>query len=272
MPEETQQNNAVSDNQQASMAVLDNEVQSQATESAAQVEKVQPEAQPQAQPTIGLTADQLADAFKKAGIGQPVQQQEEPQMSEEEFNRRLNVYQPTPQLLKAIREGDEVAALSELTAMVQGITRYAATLSGLAMQQRMAEMDKRYQPALSHAQAQQMKQWKEDFTKQFPDLAPYEALGENVVAALKAEGAKFKTIDEAFGEVSKRMRTVLKQMGIDASKTANQNGSNAGIAAQTQQGQQTRMSTLSGGGQGAGNSTGQAQKSGNRSAGLEVFD
>jgi len=240
-----------------------------------QQDQQQPDDQQQQAATAGLSEEQMVRILKAAGVGQPPQQQQQQdpprQMTQEEFDQRFNVFKPTNEMIEAIRAGGE-NALAAMAQMAQGINRQATTLMGyqlqLELQKLKQELGGQIAPVSQFMQEQQRQALKKEFLDTHPELADYEILGEKIVAEFQAQGKKFSTKEEAFKAVAEGIKQTLTKIGVTP-KPRSQNG-----AAANGSGQQTkstsRMSTLSGGGQGAGNQT-KPPKNDKVSDGFEVF-
>lgn len=223
---------------------------------------------PEPAKTTGLDEVAIARILKAAGVGAPAQQQAaEPQMTQEEFNQRFNVFNPTVDLIEAIRAGGEpaVAAMAQL---VQGAVKQAVTMGSYQAQLLEQRLQQRYAPIETFHQEQQRAQLKAEFIKLHPELADYEVLGDQVVNEFKAQGRKFANKEEAFVAVKNGVHEILKKIGVTP-VAKQQNGTAANGATQPTK-PAPRMPTLSGGGQGAGNTT-KPKPVGNVSDGLGAW-
>lgn len=234
----------------------------------------QPAATPTPSTSTGLSKEDMAKILKEAGIGQqaaPATQSATQQpMSQEDFDRAFNVVKVTPQSVAKLRlalaaadDGAEAAGI--LQDFLYGAVKQAVTMVNYQQALLKEELTGTIQPVLSHYQQQKMAEAKQEFFKKFPDLQGYEPITENVVAQMQAQGWKGSK-DEAFAEVEKRTRELLKKIpGLNGQAAATTTG------AQAPQQQQSRMSTLTGGGQGAGATSG-AASGGSKRSGMELFN
>lgn len=175
-------------------------------------------------------------------------QQQAPQMTEQEFNRLFNVYQPTPELWQALRGDDPATAVQALSTMLQGAVKQAATLAAFHTQQELQRVQEMVQPALSMARERQNEQMKTEFFGQYPDLKGYEPLLLQVRDALLSQGLGNLSKEKAFETVAQRTREILQkipglQQGGQAGQTQQAGGRQASTA-------KRQMPTLSGKGQG----------------------
>lgn len=227
-------------------------------------------------PTTGLDEAAMVRILKAANIGQqpPAPQvQNEPQMTQEEFDTKFNVFKPTVELIEAIRTGGD-AAVAAMQQVALGINKQATTMMGYQMAVELQKLKQSfaadYGPAREYAQQQQMAALKTDFFKTNPDLQDYEVLAEKIVNEYTSKGHKFASKEDAFKVVATDLRNTLKSIGV-VPKARTGNGAVASGA--VQQKPMSRMSTVSTGGQGAGNTGGGAKnKNPNVSDGLDAFE
>lgn len=218
-----------------------------------------------------LTADAIAEAMKKAGLGgQPAAAAAQPerQLSQEDLDRAFQTWHPTPELLTQITAGGE-NGLKALMAMRDGLVRQAVTMASLIVQDRMQkyqdEFRPQFEPVLSYVNEARVAQMYKEFYEENKDLTQYDAVVRAAVDQMKSEKLQFATKKEGFKTLADRTRAILKSIpGFQAGgePNGNQGGSSSGA---------TRMPALSRGGQGgAGN--GQPNAGGkNKSPGMAVF-
>ncbi len=217
---------------------------------------------PTTPPPSALTADEIAAAFKKAGVGQPQAApatQSTKQYTQEDFDKAFNIFKPTPALRDAILAGGD-GALAALAEVAQGVAKQVATLAAYQLQEAREQLEAKFSPALTYAQKEQEKALWAEFTEVNKDLKGFEMIVQKVVADMKTNGWK-GTKEEGFKFIADQSRLIIKALpGMAAAQVGAAPG-----AAPT-----TRMSTLSGGGQGgAGNGAPAASKS--KSPGQAVF-
>lgn len=207
---------------------------------------------PPQQPVNVLPLDaveKIAQALR--GQQQPVQQ--EPQMTEQEFNRLFNVFQPTPEILQSLRAEDPQVALGAYNQLVQGVVRQATTLAAFHVAQEVQKMQQMFQPAIKMAEERQMEAQKGRFFEKYPNLKGMEPLLTAIRDKMIANKANYPDEESAFKAVADEAQKVLSQIpGLNGQQAGNNsNPQGNGQAKQTQAPVQKRqMPTLSGKGQG----------------------
>jgi len=186
------------------------------------VEPVTPPAEPQTPtPTDPkspeaplLTADALAEALKKSGAfgnQPPPQAPQQPQMSAEEFNKKFNVFQVTPEVYKSILGVDaEPEQVQALNSTLQGISKQAVTVARHVMQQQMEQVQKQYAPMVQAFRDQTAKAADAEFVNSNPDLKDYLPVVREVTASAKSRGMTFNTLAEANKFVADKTRELMK--------------------------------------------------------------
>jgi hypothetical protein len=236
-----------------------------------------------AQTPLALTSEQIQELV--AGVGQQFQQngqqtQTAPgrQPTMEDFNRMMNVYQPTAVQLKALRNAEnEEEALLALNDMLQGAARQAVTMATYGQETLRKQFEEAIAPLRQHMAEVQQEKYKVEFYQQNKDLAPYEEFVTTLIDAVKQRGMKFKDKNEAFkfvaGEARTRLKKLIPTFGQAQGGTGTPQGGAPRVGQQQSQ-RQPRMSTLSGGGQGGVGSTqgkGGAAAKPKGPSGIEVF-
>lgn len=234
----------------------------------------QPTETPAAQaPAPSVTSEDIArilrEGFEKVAPPQQQPQPQQRQYTQEEYDRHFNVYRPKGELIKAIREGDEAAALVAVNDMVNGIVKHAVTMAHYSNLAQREEIEQRLSPALQYIQRAQVEQWKKEFLDQNKDLVGYEPIMTQIADAAKARGVKFKTKEEAFKFVADETKKVIATIpGLQKGGAAPAAAAQPGQQSQ----RQSRMPALSRGGQGGVGGTSGSSAGGSRRSGLEVFD
>lgn len=218
-----------------------------------------------------LTADDIAEAMKKAGLGQPAAPAEQPrQYSQEDFDKAFNVYKPTKVLIQRLRkamaaedaaaEDDALAAIVEL---VQGTNKQAVTMSAYQMEALKEELMKQFAPLQTDIAQRREEALKNEFYATFEDLKQHSLLVDAVTAQLRLKGGfpAGTTKEKAFEVVAGEVKKILAALpgGNGAAPTSGQ-----------PKPQPSRMSTLTSGGQGGGGGQGGASKP-TKSPGHAVF-
>jgi hypothetical protein len=240
--------------------------------------------------TTALTKDDIAQILAQAGIGQQqVQpstgqagQQNQPQISEADFNKQFNVYFPSTDVLSGLRSDDPKVQTAAFLAMRDGIIKQALTMSEYRAQQAREQLlNEHIQPISQYVESERNERNRESFFKANEDLRPYQQIVDAVATSLQQKGFQAKTLKEYHTRYAAEARAMLKQAGINltgSTANANANGQGAGAAAgkigngnngNGTQPNQRKMSALTGGGQSSG-----GRQAGGPSgpAGMEVFD
>jgi len=272
-------------NQGTSDGVFEDVAQSNEQQGTGQTSKpdsgtaARPNVEKAAEPT--LTPDQIAAAFKKAGVvvpGQVAPAQQQRQFTQEDFDRTFKVFKPTAKMLaslkKAIADGDEGEGLAALNELAHGVYQQSATMAAYLVQKMQNDFEPRLAPLQAMYQKHQEDQLWSRFQEKNPDLKGQRQMVEVVTRKLFESGFQGNE-EEAFQLVADQTRIMFQQMFGDSWKDMIGKTQTQQQQTQAQSAQRTsasRMSTLSGGGQvGAGD--GSARSNGkNRPAGMEVFD
>lgn len=169
----------------------------------------------------------------------------EKQMSMEEFNKLMNVYQVTPEQVQQL--GLQPEAANILHAMLQGIAKQAVTMAEFRIRNTEQNLRKTYDdrltPLQSFVEAQREQTYRAEFFEQNKDLVGWEPLLETTYTQLKTEGKQFQTKEAAYKEIAERARAIIKRLPASASPAATTTPTSNGS-------QGHKMSTLTGGGQG----------------------
>ena len=199
-------------------------------------------AKPQAQPQ--LTAEAIAEAMKKVGVGTQAAPQPEKQYTQEDFDKAFQVFNPSPELVAAITAGGE-GSLKAMQQLRDGLVRQAVTMASYMIQDQMEKYEAKFKPQFEPIQKyvteKQVKELYDDFYTANKDLKPYDSIVQAAVQQLKGEGASFKSKEEGFKAAAERTRSILKSLpgiSLDPEGTGGQSPN------------PTRMPTLSKGGQG----------------------
>lgn len=223
------------------------------------------EVAPVATPTpasTGLTADQFKQVIEQTIVPrlQP-QAPPQPQMTQAEFNQKMNIVEVTPEMCQEIGLPPESAP--KMNALVQAIAKQAMTVAAYHQQLRFEQLQQQFAPVQSYMQQQQEQALRSQFMEANPQFKGYEPLLENVYAKMIADGFRANTPQELFAEVTRRGDDLLKKLNLAPS------GSPTASSAVPSRGQATpgksRMSPLPSGGQGgtgrgAGQTDGSSQK------------
>lgn len=201
-----------------------------------------------------LDPDAIAEKVAKrweAAQSQTRQAPVEKQYTPEELDTMFNVYKPTKELLTALRDGDEEAALAELSKMHAGQQKQFATLMNYTLEAKLAELRKEINPFVTSATAAQAERAEKEFYGANQDLTKYGKVVKMVFAQMVQSGKRFPDAAAASKAVADEARAILKEMGVSTGKT-------------TLPGQQTttKMNSLARGGNGGAGQGRQSAASG----------
>lgn len=204
----------------------------------------------------GLTKEDITGILAEVIPAAQAPQQQERQYTREEVDKMLNVWNADTAFLKKLGIGEPTADnLAALHEMRDKLILQSQTLMDARMQQYVKEQLKDVEALRAYVTEQQAAATVNSFFEKNPDLKQYEEIVDAVSLKMEKNGFTAKNQSQAFDEIAKGTREVLKRMGVkvEAKPAAARNGS--------------RMTTLTGGGQGAG--TGSAKK---RNPDMAIFD
>lgn len=232
--------------------------------------------------STGLSKDDITEILKSAGVGQPAPHQpvaavqpqaQQPQMSQEEFNRTFNIWQPDAAFDTMLRAETPEQRMQAYAQLRDSLMRQAMTVAEYRMQQLVKEFRDKdlkevrdsMEPLNSYVSEQRAVAFEKDFFEKYPDLEQYRAIVDGVVAKLQGQGFTAATREKVMERFATDSRAVVKQL---TGQQASPNGGNG-------RGQQAKpagrqMSTLTGGGHVSGRSN--ATDGGKKLPGIEVFD
>jgi len=154
-----------------------------------------------------LTPEQITASVRE-GFRQAQPAAPEKQWTQAELDAAFNVWQPDQALVDQIVGGGE-GALKALVAMREGLSKQFGTLLQYSIEVAKKEMLGQVAPAMTFAQEQAAAKDREAFFAENEDLKPFEALTQTVFNALKAEGYKAATPEEAFKTLADRTRVLI---------------------------------------------------------------
>lgn len=169
---------------------------------------------PQTPPIIGMSQEQLQQII--AARQQPQQQAPaEPQISDEEFRQKFNIYTASEQAFErtfGIKPSQEqLAAYNE---HLQAVARQAVTINRFLLDQRVKELQTQFQPVQQTIEQQRAQQYFNEFVGEYPGLKDYGPLLKEITDAAQARGMKFNSIGEAKTFVAAQAAKLLgKQVG-----------------------------------------------------------
>lgn len=183
----------------------------------------QPAAQPAAQPNQYVMTDaQLAALGQQLrGPAQEQQQQptQQPQISQEEFNKRFNVVTVDDQTYQAILgvAPDSPERVRALQNTLQGVVRQSLTMARFLVQQEVeklqSQMGSQFKPLLEAHEQQRETAYKNEFFQKNPDLKNHEPLLVEIIAAAKARGLQFESPAQVMEYVSATANRILGRNG-----------------------------------------------------------
>jgi len=236
----------------------------QTTQQGAQGQQQQQQGQ---QPAAGLTADEIALAIKKAGLGGQSQQQQAPQKqyTEQDFEKMFNVFRVSPDFVAKLRSDNPEEVVGVLQSISDGINKQAVTLASYMIKQVEDRLAGQVGPLAEYINQQKTQALTEEFYKANDDLRPYGSLVDAVVNQMKANGYAPPDKQTAFKDVARQVRDMVSKFKSNGAngqaQTQQQSSTAAGVMPQIQSGGQ---GGVGGGSRGGGQS--------NKPAGLEVFD
>lgn len=190
------------------------------------------------EPKSALTADDvtnIARAVRESTL--PAEATKE--YTQEELDKMFNTYQPTMDLITAIREGDEKGAIAAVAAMRDGLLKQFDTLT----QYRLQMLENKLSPGLQTAAGLAAAREEENFFADNADLVDRKEVVKMVFNDFKDSGTRFPTVAAANKAIADRTRTLL---GIQA-PAAGTNGKSADSLKPNNNGAKPRPAALSSG-------------------------
>lgn len=230
-------------------------------------EKTETTATPPAQ-TQGMSKEEIATIVQEAA--RAVQPKPQPQqMTQEDFNRAMNVFIPNEELVTNILKGGQ-EAVQALAQIVQGVVRQATTMSAYQAQLLEDKLTGRLSPLEVHYQQAYEAQLMDKFLGENTDLKGFENVIKHVVTSVKQSGKKFANEKEAFKHVADETRAFLKTLPGVTLGASGQGQQGQAQQPQSKTGGTATMSALSAGSQMSASGKQTKQKS--SIPGMEVFD
>jgi hypothetical protein len=211
------------------------------------------------EPPKGVSAEDIALAIKKAGLGQTPSGKEDKPYTMEDFNRVMNVYNPPAGVVEDILAGGDraVAALGQI---VNGVNKQSVTMASYMIQQLREDLETKFATARQFAQKQYEEDLRKEFLTKYTDLKGFEPLLTEIVGQMKASGFQAETKEEAFKAIAERAKVIIKS--LPGLQTGARNNPTA---------QPGKMPALSGGGQGGVGGGNSVPKKPKGPPGIEVF-
>lgn len=172
--------------------------------------------QPQAVSLSPDTIKTLVDSLKVAPVV-PAQPASQPQLSQEEINRALAVFNADRRYVERMglkfedptQYDEAVAALNE---MLDGKTRQAVTMSTLVVENLKRQLMGELEPLKAYVAQAREQQLRDEFFKEHDDLRQFEPLVEAVYMKMQRAGAHFNTREDAFKAVAEQARQLLAKV------------------------------------------------------------
>lgn len=192
----------------------------------------------------------------------PVQQQQQvpaqqyqQQLSQEEINRSLNVYQMSEKDYDSIfATDDKQQSIQALNQVLQNAVRQAVTMSHVLVTEQVQNLQQTVSPYMQFADQQRTSALEQTFYQMHPDLVSARPVVDAVTKKLKEAGYTFSDASQLFDAVAQNTKAYLSkltQAGHSAIPT--QNGQVQGQVVMPSQGAKPPMASLpSGGTSGAG--------------------
>lgn len=181
-----------------------------------------------------LTPDAIAEAVERGlRSGQPQQQQEEPELTQEQIDEMLRKAKYSVDDLKALGlAGDDLEAdvadqrVAALHSIIQRAVDQALAGANLITQHHLQEVNQRFEPVLTTFQQQRQKEMVDSFYKEYPALQDHEEIVQTAALMLKNGGQLTgKTVKEASQLVATQAAALIKKYGgvdLDLSKATQQ--------------------------------------------------
>ncbi len=201
---------------------------------------VEPNVDPnEGEPSGGFDMDALKATIETTmqSMKPEPQQQAAPQMTQEEINKHLNVYDPSDDLasrMHAALTSDEFSPAdlrAVLTEFANGLSKQHTTYAELFSQKSLNDFSQQIQPQLTAAQEVQQERREKAFFKDFPALEPFKKFLPQVSAQVMQSGVQFKTTKEANAAVAKAAEELFKSVDpkFSLEQAKKQEGKPAGV-------------------------------------------
>lgn len=180
-------------------------------------------------------------------------QQGSPQLSEAEFRKEFNVFEADSASYEAtFGVVPTPAQLAAYNNHLQGVAKQAVTINRYLMDQRVKEIEAKFQPVQQTFKTQQEQAHFNEFVADYPGLKDYGALLKEVVEAARSRGMSFNTPAEAKQFVAAQAAKLLGK-SVETFKVSAAPAQGQPNQATTQQSGNRSMSTTSMGGRSGSN-------------------
>lgn len=159
-----------------------------------------------------MSADDIANALKKAGIGP--QQPQQPAMSQADIDKMFNRFNPGSELLERLfgHGATNESRLAALSDFARGVVKEAVTVSGHTTQHHLSQVRQEYQPALSEVSEIKKERMFEQFYKANPNLKNHDKIVKTVLRGLVDSDAEFKTPEELYKVLAETTASTIKEI------------------------------------------------------------
>lgn len=156
---------------------------------------------------------QIVAATMQAHAAPPQQRQ----MTPEEAAQHFQVFNPDESFVNGLNALADADASPEdrrkiINTLRDGLVNQSFRAAELLLEQKMAELDQRYAPALQIAQREEAKNLQDAFVKKYPALKGQDQLVNSITAGLAQQGFKPKSADEAFDKVAQFAEQILQKV------------------------------------------------------------
>jgi len=161
------------------------------------------------------------------------------QMTAEEAAQHFQVFNPDDNFVNGLNKlADADATPAERREIVNqlrdGLVNQSFRAAELLVEQKMAEMEKQFSPAVQYMQQREAKNLQKEFETQYPALKGQSELVNSITASLTQQGFRPKDKNEAFEKVAQFAEKILK--GVNPEFTLGQKQQRGG----------TRMPSMAG--------------------------
>tara|TARA_R110002051_G_scaffold55210_3_gene103120 strand:+ start:6237 stop:6947 length:711 start_codon:yes stop_codon:yes gene_type:complete len=194
--------------------MLENETEEY--EAGGEVESVEAPA-PDLSETIRETVQSTMQGMHQQQQQEQQQQQAQKPMSQDEINKRLNVYSFTDadstQMHEALRAEDfnPAAFTGMMNNMLNGLSKQHSTFAELVSQAQLEQFSNNLRPHLTAAQEVQKERREDNFFKSYKALEPFKKILPSVSQQVAQTGLKFASAKEANAAVAQAAEALIKQ-------------------------------------------------------------
>ena len=169
-------------------------------------------AAPPAPQNVSLTPETIKTLVSSLGAQAPAPAPQAPprELTQEEIDKRLNVFRATEEHMQ--RLGLDPKAAGHFNEIVSAIVKQAVTMAYVTMEGTKRELTERIEPLSKYMSEAREERLRTEFFSENEDLKQFEPLARAVWVQLNANGAKFASKEEAFKAVAEQTRQLLAKM------------------------------------------------------------